>query len=177
LIFIGSIHDRVELKKCSNCGTISIDAEHVCGVCGADLSTAPTINLREEQENRSQPVDVRRETTQLEMARPIVAVGLGETLTEFFRHCPSCGRRFHVYLENKKIVESHMETVRTVAPSGVITRTGSKYGPAAVYVATVHEGKSIFLDVEEFQYNYTCGHCGHEWSEKHTKEHRMNAGK
>jgi hypothetical protein len=116
-------------------------------------------------------------TTQLEMASPIVGVGLGETLTEFFRHCPSCGRRFHVYLENKKIVESHMETVRTVAPSGVITRTASKYGPPAVYVATVHEGKPIFLDVEEFQYNYICGHCGHEWSEKHTKEHRMKAGK
>ncbi|HYY90771.1 MAG TPA: hypothetical protein VE955_02150 [Candidatus Dormibacteraeota bacterium] len=36
----------------------------------------------------------------------------------------------------------------------------------------VHDERPIVVDIEEFQYNYKCKNCGHEWSEKHTEEHR-----
>ena len=37
---------------------------------------------------------------------------------------------------------------------------------------TVEEGPPIILDVEDFQYTYKCGHCGHEWTEHRTKEEK-----
>jgi hypothetical protein len=36
---------------------------------------------------------------------------------------------------------------------------------------TIYEGKPIVVDVEEFEYSYKCGHCGHEWAEKHVERH------
>jgi len=33
----------------------------------------------------------------------------------------------------------------------------------------VYEGEPKIIDIEEFQYNYKCKHCEHEWSEKHTE--------
>jgi hypothetical protein len=70
-----------------------------------------------------------------------------------------------------------METIRTTAPASAVVRgTGKGMSPAQNFV-TVTEGRPIILDVEEFQFTYKCGHCGHEWSEEKTKEHRMKAGK
>jgi len=34
----------------------------------------------------------------------------------------------------------------------------------------VEEKVPITIDVEDFQYTYKCKHCGHVWSELHTKE-------
>ena len=39
--------------------------------------------------------------------------------------------------------------------------------------AVLEEGKPFVVDVEEFQYEYRCKHCGHEWSEVRQKEHRV----
>jgi len=39
-------------------------------------------------------------------------------------------------------------------------------------VTTVYKGPPTIVDVEEFQYNYKCKHCGHEWSEKRIEEHK-----
>jgi hypothetical protein len=72
---------------------------------------------------------------------------MSESLSEFFRHCPGCGRRFHVKLERKTLVGGHVY----ISPTATASRSGG--GPAVV-------------DVDEFQYNYKCGICGHEWSEK-----------
>jgi len=90
-------------------------------------------------------------------------------LTEFFRHCPGCGRRFHIKLEDKKMVSLHRESVPGYEQLAIgrIGTGGSAYTPF-----TLHEGKPMIIDVEEFQYLYKCGHCGHEWSEKHLEEHR-----
>ena len=96
---------------------------------------------------------------------------------EFFRHCPGCGRRFHIKIESKKIVGSHAEKIPRLVSSGTVYRaTGRQAGmtaPAFTPV-TVQEGKPIIVDVEEFQYMYKCGHCGHEWSETKVKEHRIS---
>ena len=89
---------------------------------------------------------------------------------EFFRHCPECGRRFHIKLASKKIVNLDRKKEKTesvVSP----TAGGLVYSAASPYLH-LQEGPPIIVDIEEFQYVYKCKHCGHEWSEKHTEEHR-----
>jgi DNA-directed RNA polymerase subunit M/transcription elongation factor TFIIS len=96
---------------------------------------------------------------------------------EFFRFCPECNRRFHIKLENKKRVNLERETVRTtrVARMGASNmpagRSGYSAGPSQ-QMTMVYEGEPIIIDIEEFQYNYKCKHCGHEWSEKPIEKHR-----
>ena len=68
-------------------------------------------------------------------------------MTDFFRHCPGCGRRFHIKLESKKLVGGHVY----ISPSDTASRSG---------------GGPVIIDIDEFQYNYKCKICGHEWSEK-----------
>jgi DNA-directed RNA polymerase subunit RPC12/RpoP len=80
---------------------------------------------------------------------------------EFFRHCPQCGRRFHIVLVGKQLEHVEREVVKT--PIRAAWRRGS--------FPVVEEGVTVVLDIEEFQYAYKCKHCGHEWSEKHTEKH------
>ncbi len=94
-------------------------------------------------------------------------------MTEFFRHCPGCGRRFHIKLESKNLLASE----RALRPTTEVV-TGAIRGAAGgglgdtppIFLA--HEGKPIVVDVEEFRYSYKCAHCGHEWTEKHTERRR-----
>ena len=87
---------------------------------------------------------------------------------EFFRHCPGCGRRFHIKLVDKKLVTEHRESIPRMVPSAYVAGVrGYSFGPVSV-----QEGRPMIIDVEEFQYAYKCVHCGHEWSEKHVKEQR-----
>ncbi len=85
---------------------------------------------------------------------------------EFFRHCPGCGRRFHIKLEMKKMVGEHHESAPGWLQADSVLRRGS------ISPLLLHEGAPIMFDVEEFQYIYKCGHCGHEWSERHVEGHR-----
>lgn len=88
---------------------------------------------------------------------------------EFFRHCPACGRRFHIKLVNKKLVSGKRETEPDKVVS-TVAGTGFAYGGSGPYYQVV-EGPPMIIDTAEFQYAYKCGHCGHEWSEKHVQEH------
>ena len=84
----------------------------------------------------------------------------------FFRHCPSCGRRFEIRLVSKKEVdsESHFEKKDTVKIVGFSSLKGG--GGGGLPVPLVLDNKSeTMVDVEEFQYTYKCKHCGHEWTE------------
>ena len=85
--------------------------------------------------------------------------------TEFFRFCPGCGRRFHVKVEGKQLV--HMERQERRRQLG---GTGGRVGSRGAYVSG--PGVPVVVDVEEFQYNYKCTHCGHEWSDKRVEEHK-----
>ena len=80
---------------------------------------------------------------------------------EFFRHCPQCGRKFHIKLVAKRLEHVDRESVGTER----IVPRGSHYVPVP------DEGESITIDTEEFQYAYKCEHCGHEWSEKRVEKH------
>jgi len=85
----------------------------------------------------------------------------------FFRNCPACGRRFHIKLVSKTLVDDRKEVSevkRTVlAPASII----SGRGPLPVAPLLVEENIPITINVEDFQYAYRCKHCGHTWSEFH----------
>jgi hypothetical protein len=85
---------------------------------------------------------------------------------EIFRHFPECGRRFHIKLESKKLVNLER---KTVAESSGPRRNISQFQGSPVLL--VQEGRPIIADTEEFQYMYKCNHCGHEWIEKRFEEH------
>ena len=87
---------------------------------------------------------------------------------EFFRHCPECGRRFHLKLVGKTM-DRILEKEPVYAPPRIWPRTSSFLGASIPIV--VKEGETVVVNVEEFQYTYKCGHCGHEWSEKHVEKH------
>ena len=83
-----------------------------------------------------------------------------------FRHCPSCGRRFEIRLVSKEQVDEdeHVEDVTRLAVRPVMMARGVVIQPLVV-----HEGSPVTVDVETFQYTYRCKHCGHQWSEVHSK--------
>jgi hypothetical protein len=88
----------------------------------------------------------------------------------FFRHCPSCGRRFHVRLVGKsKVDEKEMREELTPSEEQV----DSNLIPSADFTI-LKEGTSVVIDVEDFRYSYRCGHCGHQWTELQEKEHRLS---
>jgi len=64
---------------------------------------------------------------------------------EFFRHCPGCGRRFHIKLETKKLVTEHRESMPRSAPRAVVVRSGSMgsrgFAPPSFNPIAVEEGK------------------------------------
>jgi DNA-directed RNA polymerase subunit RPC12/RpoP len=89
----------------------------------------------------------------------------------FFRHCPSCGRRFHIKLVSKELVDMQRETLntRTVGPSAI---GGMAMGRSAFVPVVVLESVPVEVDIETFHYQYKCGHCGHEWTENRIEESR-----
>jgi DNA-directed RNA polymerase subunit RPC12/RpoP len=91
---------------------------------------------------------------------------------EFFRHCPECGRKFHIKLESKKLVTSHEESIPTIARVHRGSRSTATGQFPLVNRLDLLEGPPVIVDVEEFQYAYRCKHCGHEWSEKRIKEQK-----
>jgi len=91
---------------------------------------------------------------------------------EFFRHCPGCGRRFHIKLENKQLVTDRIEKRRT---EQVVSRRDAGYFRLGMtHSVTLLEGPPVIVDEREFQYSYKCSHCGHEWSEKHIEEKQVS---
>ena len=88
---------------------------------------------------------------------------------EFFRHCPGCGRKFHIKLADKKLV--HLDRESIPESQGPLRITQVRGVP--VLLAQRNSGP-IIVDVEEFQYSYKCKHCGHEWSETRLESRRKN---
>ena len=84
----------------------------------------------------------------------------------FFRHCPSCGRRFEIRLVGKEQVDEreHVDERSRLGSLPSMTVRGANLRPIVV-----QESSPVTVDVEAFQYTYKCRHCGHEWSEVHEK--------
>ena len=82
-----------------------------------------------------------------------------EDVRTFFRHCPSCGRRFEIRLVNKKLVD-HEE----------VESNREQYTPASFSAPFVLESDvPMVAEVDDFSYVYKCRHCGHQWSEDRFK--------
>jgi transcription elongation factor Elf1 len=90
----------------------------------------------------------------------------------FFRHCPSCGRRFEIRLESKKPVDS--ESLTETEPEGHVSAPSLMARAVPVMLA---EEATVIVDIEDFQYTYRCKHCGHEWSEVQKTERKYDAPK
>jgi len=101
-------------------------------------------------------------------------------ITTFFRHCPSCGRRFEIRLQGKSLVGTERESYKT-------TKTGT--GSPATFTAQgwgfqnvspseeiwdshvlLEEKVRVTIERKNFQYVYMCKHCGHQWIEKRSEE-------
>jgi transposase-like protein len=81
-----------------------------------------------------------------------------------FRFCPSCGKRFHVRLVSKKLIDAKEETLeaKQVARGGNANPMTYIRG---TYPIVLEENVPVTIIVEDFQYSYKCKHCGHEWTE------------
>ena len=100
----------------------------------------------------------------------------------FFRHCPSCGRRFEIRLEKKEAAGSQELNENLKSPvNPLITRAiaGNPLSPVfpRARPTTVSEDAPSVVDIEDFRYTYKCKHCGHEWSEIHETERDFSAPK
>jgi predicted nucleic acid-binding Zn-ribbon protein len=95
-----------------------------------------------------------------------------------FRFCPSCGKRFHIKIAGKKMVDEKLEETEVKRAYGGI---GSGAGYPGMYSSVrpiiVEENVPITIDVEDFEYTYKCKHCGHVWTEMHEEEHNVDSGK
>jgi len=94
---------------------------------------------------------------------------------DFFRHCPECGRRFQIRLVDKKLVRQERGSIPTREIVSGEYRYGMSFrggGTVSGPPTVVLEGRPIVVDIEEFQYIYKCGHCGHERSETHVEKHK-----
>ena len=83
---------------------------------------------------------------------------------EFFRHCPGCGHRFHIKFEGKQLI-GVVDKQTMMTPT---TNIGTPVHPV------IEPGYPVTVDVDEFQYNYKCKLCGHEWSELKMEKHVEN---
>ncbi len=95
------------------------------------------------------------------------------SIRAFFRHCPSCGRRFEIRLLSKGPVALETETVAADAGED---RVGASTPPRVMdtqsppsYHLLSHDSSPLTVLEEEFLYSYMCKHCGHTWSEERFK--------
>ena len=90
----------------------------------------------------------------------------------FFRHCPSCGRRFEIRLVKKKMTDDWMSGDGE-KKAGAIIQPAETTRPAALIL---EQGQPTPVDVELIEYDFRCKHCGHEWSEMRQVEVKEKPG-
>ena len=89
---------------------------------------------------------------------------------DFFRICPACGRRFHIKLMTKKLVDERKD-VSEVKRALISPMPGGWTRGSMTLIPTVmEENIPITVEIEDFQFTYKCKHCGHVWSEMHVEE-------
>ena len=96
------------------------------------------------------------------------------TIKRFFRHCPSCGRRFEIRLVSKQVVPTESEEWKTAhyAVAGAEWKESVvALDPEGPVAAEVPE----FQETQKVRYGYRCKHCGHEWSEDAAQVKRERA--
>lgn len=86
-----------------------------------------------------------------------------------FKRCPACKKRFHVTSVSRRVKSDFKERrVQKVRAEGTDIMVGSRYqnpNPQVLYVDV-----PVTVDVEELEFSYRCGYCGHEWAESRKRE-------
>jgi transcription elongation factor Elf1 len=93
------------------------------------------------------------------------------------RTCPSCGHRFHVKLTGERLLSDN-RTTETVGRAGEDMINAGAIGGIWGYPRGrsnsppmgPQEKGTFTVKRKEFEDSFTCGRCGHQWSEKHTEE-------
>jgi len=95
-------------------------------------------------------------------------------ITTFFRHCPSCGRRFEIKLEGRNLVGETKSTYPNVRKPHLIypVQRGGCGGPFDMTVE-LDEKVQVTVERKKFHYSYRCKHCGHLWTEERFEETRL----
>ena len=101
-------------------------------------------------------------------------------VTTYFRHCPSCGRRFEIRLVERDLVKTEKETHLETRAGYDGASLASQRQPGLGQVRSpfpfmsdikvrdpveLEEKVRVTVSKKEFQYHYRCKHCGHEWAE------------
>jgi hypothetical protein len=92
----------------------------------------------------------------------------------FFLFCPSCGKRFHIKLVGKKLVDSKRETYEQkqfVMGGNSNPMTYGYRGDMGRLM--LEENIPVTVGIEDFQYSYKCKHCGHEWTENRAERRKV----
>ena len=90
------------------------------------------------------------------------------SITTLFRHCPACGRRFEIRLVGKNPVNKEKDVYQTTRATHPNVKPPAPFQRPMPFVE-LEEKVRVTFERKGFQYAYKCKHCGHEWSETHTK--------
>jgi DNA-directed RNA polymerase subunit RPC12/RpoP len=91
---------------------------------------------------------------------------------DLFRICPTCGRRFHIKLISKKLVDDRKDVEEIKQAMISPMPMGYTRGSMPTSPIIVEENIPVTIEIEDFQYSYKCKHCGHEWTENHAEERK-----
>ena len=75
--------------------------------------------------------------------------------------CPSCGHRFVVSLQSKKLVDAEQGTERIT--HNVVVRSNDPYHPAIYGAGATYE--DVPIEREQFEVTFESHHCHHRWTE------------
>ena len=95
-------------------------------------------------------------------------------LRTFFRHCPSCGRRFEVRVVAKEELDSsEVDRDSPHTTSSYVPYLAASTNPRAAL--SMSTGSPVVVSAREadwtkfMRYEYKCKHCGHQWFEDRTE--------
>jgi len=107
-------------------------------------------------------------------------------LSNLFKKCPSCGRRFEVKHTGEVLLKSEKqtETIQTAHALSSPTNPylGSGYdqdrGEVADSTIDIQPGNAsvatgteeVTVEEDTYQESYKCSHCGYEWTEDRVKD-------
>ncbi len=100
---------------------------------------------------------------------------------DYFRTCPSCGKRFHVKRVGEQLIGEEVEQgevakVHGRALSGSVMRFVRTARDPTSEILPGESGDPEVVADETFRDEYKCGHCGHEWSEVRRQAAEVEGG-
>jgi hypothetical protein len=89
-------------------------------------------------------------------------------MKELLRKCPSCGRRFVLKIDSKKLVDVQHSTERLIRDFSTYPFSRQQSGAVQGWV-DVKTTEDVPIELDEYEVTYDCRHCHHTWTEKLTE--------